>query len=180
MRDDLHRTPALPRHWRTAIRHAARAADTDRIPYDLSRAVARDMEARLRPEWVEGLQQVCGGRVGQLFPETQVDALTTYERTARTPQEQRLVELTRAFIHRGSMQSDVVQSAKRALHAQMIDSGIEHATAAVRQQWGPNQSRELSERLHRHQSGCSLELGLQKPPKKLKGSDLLDLDVGRL
>lgn len=177
MRDDLHRTPALTRYWKTAVRHAERVADHDRIAYDLSRAAVQDMTARIRPEWIAGLEQACGGSHGQLFPETQVGALSTYEGTARSSLEQRLLEITRATCLQRPGATDVVESFKRELLKLMVESGIEHVAAAVRQDKGGNQARQLRACLCSHQAGCTLELGQQQPPKKPKAKDLLDMEA---
>jgi hypothetical protein len=177
MRDDLHRTPALTRYWKTAVRHAERVADRDRVAYDLSRAAKQEMDARIRPEWLNGLRDACGGNHGQLFPETQVEALSTYEGTTRSPLEQRVLEITRATCLQRPGSTDVVDSSMREVHQLLVESGIEHVAAAVRQDKGVSQARQLRACLAGQQAKCSLELGQQKPPKKPKVKDLLDMEV---
>lgn len=178
MRDDLHRTPALPRYWRIAVRHAERVADRAQLTYDLSRAVVQDMDAHIRPELAERVKQAAGGGHGQLFPETLADALSECERSARTPLEQRYVEITRAACLKHPGDPNVAEIARGALLNEMVDCGIEHAAAVVRNHAGANQARQLRACLASHRAGCTLELGRQKPPKKLKGNALLDLEVG--
>lgn len=174
MRDDLHRTPALTRYWRTAVRHAERPADHSRIAYDVSRAAVQDMDTRIRPEWIASLKEACGDGAGHLFPESRVEALSSYEGTAQTHLEQRLLEITRANCLRQPHAADTVDASRGELHKLLVESGLEHVTAAVRQDKGVEQARQLRACLSKHQAQCTLELGQRKPPKKPSVSDLLD------
>ena len=178
MRDDLHRTPALPRYWRTAVRHAERVADRDRLTYDLSRAAVQDMDARIRPELMAIVASAAGGGHGQLFPETLASALSECERFAKTPLEQRYVEVTRAVCLQHPGDPNVAEIARQALLSEMVDWGIEHIAATVRNHAGASQARQLRACLVSHRAGCTVELGRQKPPRKLKGNAILELEVG--
>jgi hypothetical protein len=177
MRDDLHRTPALLRPWRSAVRHAARAADADLVAYDMSRAARQQLEVGLRQELVDGLRNALGGSHGQLFPESRLDSLRSIEQLAKHPVERGLVEAARAVCIRSPQTPDIVDAATRVVFSQLVDNGIEHSAAAVRSEFGSSQSVPLRMTMLRHRAECSIELGGQKPPKKMNGPDLLDFNV---
>src|SRR5439155_1485387 len=126
--------------------------DHDRISYDLSRAAVQEMNARVRPEWVAGLSQACGGGHGQLFPESRLEALSTYEGSAKTHLEQRLLEIARAKCVQRPDSLDIVDTSVREVHQLLVESGIEHITASVRQDKGVKQARELRVCLVEHQA----------------------------
>jgi len=178
MRDDLHRTPALPRYWRVAVRHAERVADRDQLTYDLSRAAVQDMDAHIRPDLIALVATAAGGCHGQLFPETLVTALSECERFTCTPQEQRYVEVTRAVCLQRPGDPNIAEIARQALFSEIVKCGIEHVAAIVRNHAGPGQAREIRACLADHGAGCTVELGRQKPPKKLKGNAILDVEIG--
>jgi hypothetical protein len=177
MRDDLHRTPALPRSWRSAVRHAARQADAALVAYDMSRAAKQQLDVGLREEFVNALGEALGGNHGQLFPESRLDSLRTIEQLASHPVERSLVETARALCLRNPETSNIVQAAQGALFNQIIDNTVEHITAAVRIQFGTGQSAPLRMRLLQHRAECSIDLGSQRRPKRLSDAALLDLDV---
>ena len=177
MRDDLHRTPALLRSWRSAVRHAARQADSDRVAYDMSRAAKQQLEIGLRKDFVSALDNALGGNHGQLFPESRLDSLRSVEQFATHPVERGLVEAARAVCLRNPETSDVVAAAKNVLFKQIIDNNIEHSAAVIRGQFGSAQSAPLRMSMLQHRAECSIELGSLKRPKKMTGADLLDLDI---
>ena len=177
MRDDLHRTPALLRPLRSAVRHAARAADADRVAYDLSRAANQQLDVGLRQQFVDGLRDALGESHGQLFPESRMDSLRSIEQLAKHPVERGLVEAARAVCIRSPETPDIVDAAKRVVFGQLVDNGIEHSAAAVRIEFGSKQSVPLRMAMLRHRAECSIELGSQKPPKKMSGPDLLDFNI---
>lgn len=177
MRDDLHRTPALLRLWRTAVRHAAREADADCVPRDLSRGATQLLDAGLRPEWLRGLRDALGADHGQLFPESRVDTLRKLEDTPRHPIERRVLEASRAVCLRTPDALGVVDAAIAAVHRHLVDAGIEHCAAVIRAERNAFQASELRRSMVKHRDACSLELGRQSPPRKLKGMDLLNLEV---
>ncbi|MET3916833.1 hypothetical protein ABID97_003615 [Variovorax sp. OAS795] len=135
------------------------------------------MDARIRPQFFAEVDKACGGSHGQLFPETQVGALSSYEGAVCTPLEQRFLELARAACLQRPGAPEIAECAKRELLRQMVESGIEHMAAAVRQHAGANQARQLRACLVQHQAGCTIELGRQQPPKKPLGKALLDMEI---
>jgi len=177
MRDDLHRTPALSRVWQTTVRHASRPADRDRVAYDMSRAAAFQMAAGQRAEFVRGLRSALGGDHGQLFPESRLDAVSAFERLAKHPLEQRLVEIARAVCVRNPTAADVVSAAQQHLFSEVVANGIEHVTAVVRTKWGTGQSMPLRTSMNDHRSECSIELGSERRPRKMGMKALLDMAI---
>jgi hypothetical protein len=177
MRDDLHRTPALLRTWRSAVRHAARQADADRVAYDMSRAANLQLEVGLRKKFVDAMGDALGGPHGQLFPESRLDSLRTIEQLATHPVERGLVEAARAVCLRNPEISNVAEAAKSVLFKQLVDNGIEHSAAAIRGQFGSAHSAPLRMSMLQHRAECSIELGSQKPPRKMKGDDILELGI---
>lgn len=178
MRDDLHRTPALLRPWRAAVRHAAREADADRVAHDMARAATHQMDAGIRAEWLSGVKAALGTNHGQLFPESRVDSLCDLENTARHPLEQKLIEAARGVCLRDPQDLDVVESARHAVFSQLIDQGIEHCAAVTRTEHNASQAAQLRRSMASHRAECSMELGRQTRPRKSKGLDLLDLEAG--
>ena len=178
MRDDLHRTPALPRPWRTAVRYASRAADADRVAYAMSRAVAIEMNAGIDKAWLARIDAVMRPSSGDLFPEqTRLEAFRAAEQCASHPVERLVCETARALWSRSPETPELLQASLQAVHQRMLDNDIEHAVADVRMFRGPHQASLLRESMTSHRAECSVELGAKKRPTKLKGDALLNFEI---
>jgi len=180
MRDDLHRTPSLLRVWQASVRHASRPADGDQVAYDMSRAAKLQMDGGLRPGFVSGLRDTLGGDHGQLFPESCLDALRVFERSATHPLEQRLVEVARAICIKSPRASDVVRAAQNQVFKEVVANGVEHVTAVVRAKWGAAQSMPLRMTMNSHRAECSIELGGKRRSRKMDVASLLDMPISTL
>lgn len=178
MRDDLHRTPALPRPWRAAVKHASKPADADRVAYSMSRATYMEMTAGLRADWFAALRTALDPSEGLLFPgQHRLEAIRCAERDARHPVEQQLCEVARGICAREPQVQGVTDKAMESVHRNMLSNSLEHAVADIRAEHGAYQGNLLRDSLRKHLPECNLALGSTKKPRAMSDEALLGMSM---
>lgn len=177
MRDDLHRTPSLPRAWRAAVRYAQNLADAERVAHAMSKAVWTEMEASVNPRWLNELRHEFSKADGDMFPEeARTHALSKAERTARSPTERLISETVRGLCAKGMSLPSLMDYTIDSVHRRSVVNMIEHASAHIRTEHGPYQARLLRERMTEHLPECSFKLGGERM-RKVRFNEVYDLKV---
>lgn len=98
MRDDLHRTVPVPRHWKRVLRHATREADrVTRLPRAMEDAVRTDLARHIRRSWIESVRNALSEGNGDFFRETRIgEVVRQCGALAVTPSEREVAECMRA------------------------------------------------------------------------------------
>src|SRR4051812_25285234 len=102
MRDDLHKTVPLARHWRRVLRLAAREADWNRVPQEIVRAVVTDLNQSIDGGWASAFASSCRNHVPDMFSTDGADrALNSMLSPRLTSLEREVVETAKGLRARG-------------------------------------------------------------------------------
>ena len=177
MRDDLHRTPSLPRAWRAAVLYAQKPADEERVAHAMSKAVRTEMEASVDPRWLNELRHEFSKSNGDMFPqETRAYAISKAERTASSPMERLISETARGLCAKGISFTSLMDSTIDSVLRRSVENMIEHASAHIRTAHGPYQARLLRDRMTAHLPECSFRLGGERI-RKVRFNEVYNLEV---
>lgn len=148
MRDDLHRTVPLARHWRRVLRLAGREADWDRVPQELVRAVVADLNQAIDGEWASAFASSCRNQVPDMFSTDGVDrALNSMQSPRMTSLERELLETAKGLRARGVHPSELFDRSRNVVAQQQADRSLEHVLAEIRKVHGVGQEKAARVRL---------------------------------
>jgi len=155
MRDDLHRTVAVPRPWKTVLRYAPNKIDRlTRMPGAIEEAVRSDLDSSLSPECVRSLRATLAHGLSDLLGSDSVDsAILRCATTIQTPADRELYEIVRTAAAFKRQDANVFVSCMRELTNRAVDRNYEHLVAAVRMEHASS-ARELRGYLEAARRSC--------------------------
>ncbi|AEA60132.1 hypothetical protein [Burkholderia gladioli] len=177
MRDDLHKTVTLRKHWKRAVR-AAGQSDEAEASAEIHRASYREWDDGVRTEWFERLaQEVARSRASLFHIESVFAVVDSFEQSARTALERNVCEVFRQVVYGGAV--DKLEGAVRSIViSDCARSGIEHCALSVAEQFGDPQSQQLRRAMTRRAADVDFTSApVPRSKKKLGIDDMLSLDI---
>jgi hypothetical protein len=134
MRDDLHRTVAVPAPWKTVLRYASNKVDRlARLPGAIQEAVRRTLKESVSADCLRALRSTVSHGLRDLFDGDAVaDAIARCERTVVTSADRELYDAIRTAAAFKRQDENILVAAMGELANRAADRYCEHLVATVR------------------------------------------------
>ena len=177
MRDDLHRTVGVSRHWKKVLRYLPREVDRlGKLPVAMVQAVRAEISSEIDKSWAGQLKRALSSCEGDFFKAEQVNSVVDqFESKATSVAERDLCEFVRGEFVRNP-ESNWFDAAFDCLVKSHANQKIEQVVATVRQDTDVGQASAVRRRLEEARNNC--DFASQPEPKRKsripKASDVFD------